>query len=88
MNIKNKIKSTWARITGKRAKQSDSELGAEEVVKKEVFPKSAKTKTAEKKVTTNKNGCTKKRPSERTRPKNSDYQMIDPDCDTCDTGKS
>lgn len=98
MDIKQKIKSAWQRITGKTAahkpshrsaKSTDSELGAEEVVKKEVFPKTAKAKApAAKKTTVDKNGCTRKKPSERTRPTNSNYRMIDPSGDTCDTGKS
>ncbi|MDE5562548.1 MAG: hypothetical protein K2J01_03255 [Clostridiales bacterium] len=87
MDIKSKIKSAWKRLTGK---SNDSELGADEVVKKEVFPKSAKAKakTTVKKSTTDKKGCTRKPPSKRTRPTNNDYQMIDPDNDTADAGKS
>ncbi|MDE6618012.1 MAG: hypothetical protein K2K13_03180 [Clostridiales bacterium] len=87
MDIKSKIKSAWKRLTGK---SSDSELGADEVVKKEVFPKTAKAKakTVAKKSATDKKGCTRKPPSKRTRPTNNDYQMIDPDNDTADAGKS
>ena len=88
MDIKQRIKSAWKRLTGKT---DDSELGADEVVKKEVFPKTAKAQaktTACKKSTTDKNGCTRKPPSKRTRPTNNDYQMIDPDNDTADAGKS
>ncbi|MDE7406369.1 MAG: hypothetical protein K2M89_05810 [Clostridiales bacterium] len=87
MDIKQKIKSAWKRLTGKT---DDSELGADEVVKKEVFPKTAKAKakTTAQKPTTDKNGCTRKPPSKRTRPTNNDYQMIDPDNDTADAGKS
>ena len=89
MDIKNKIKSAFNRLMGK-PKTNDSELGAEEVVKKEVFPKSAKAKAkpTAKKPTVDKNGCTRKPPSKRTRPTNNDYQMIDPDNDTADAGKS
>lgn len=87
MDIKSKIKSAWKRLTGKT---NGSELGADEVVKKEVFPKSAKAtaKTTAKKCAVDKNGCTRKAPSKRTRPTNNDYQMIDPDNDTADAGKS
>lgn len=87
MDIKSKIKSAWQRIKGKRSKHADSELGADEVIKKEVFPKTAKAKSTQK-TSARKNGCTKKKPSERTRPTNNDYQMIDPDNDTFDAGKS
>ncbi|MDE7107448.1 MAG: hypothetical protein K2O39_03915 [Clostridiales bacterium] len=91
MDIKQKIKSAWNRLTGKTAKTNDSELGADEVVKKEVFPKTAKAKAktpTAKKPAVDKNGCTRKPPSKRTRPTNNDYQMIDPDNDTADAGKS
>lgn len=91
MNIKQKIKSAWQRMTGKRPKTNDSELGAEEVVKKEVFPKpaaKAKTNAPTAKKAPTKTGCTRKKPSERTRPTNNNYRMIDPSGDTCDTGKS
>lgn len=90
MDIKQKIKSAWQRMTGKREKTSDSELGADQVVKKEVFPKSTKTRQPRdcKKYTTDKNGCTRKKPSERTRPTNDNYKMIDPSGDTIDSGKS
>ncbi|MDE5592842.1 MAG: hypothetical protein K2I75_02810 [Clostridiales bacterium] len=90
MDIKNKIKSAFTRLMGK-PKTGDSELGADEVVKKEVFPKTAKAKaktTTAKKPTVDKKGCTRKPPSKRTRPTNNDYQMIDPDNDTADAGKS
>lgn len=88
MDIKQRIKSAWKRLTGKT---NDSELGADEVVKKEVFPKTAKAtakKPTAKKPAFDKNGCTRKPPSKRTRPTNNDYQMIDPDNDTADAGKS
>lgn len=94
MNIKEKIKSAWQRVTDKIApkraakkshKTTDSELGADEVVKKEVFPKTA-AKT--KKAPVDKKGCTRKAPSQRTRPTNNNYEMIDPSGDTFDTGKS
>ena len=84
MDIKGKIKSAWKRLTGGRAKKNaDSELGADEVIKKEVFPK-----TTAKAAKYGKNGCTKKPASKRTRPTNSNYQMIDPDGDTFDAGQS
>lgn len=82
MNIKSKIKSAWDKLTrkGHAKKVTDSELGADEVIQEEVFPK----KTAQKRKT-----CTsKKPPSKRTRPTNGNYQMIDPDGDTCDSSKS
>lgn len=91
MNIKQKIKSAWNRMLGNPSKSADSELGADEVVKKEVFPKTAKAQAKSpvaKKTTADKNGCTRKPASKRTRPTNSNYQMIDPSGDTCDTGKS
>ena len=82
MDIKGKIKSAWNRLTGKSAKLNDSELGADEVIKKEVFPKTtAKAKGV-------KNGCTRKPASKRTRPTNNDYQMVDPSGDTFDAGQS
>lgn len=77
MDIKGKIKSAWKRLTGSKAKSADSELGADEVVKKEVFPR----------PTAKKSNC-KKPASKRTRPTNSNYRMIDPDDDTTDAGKS
>lgn len=87
MSIKDKIKNVF----GRKNKRRDSELGAEEVVHEEVFPK----KTAEKRncgcgcVKSDKTRSTAKKPaSKRTRPTNNDYQMIDPDNDTCDTSKS
>lgn len=91
MNIKQKIKSVWNHMMGKPTKMADSELGADEVVKKEVFPKTAKATAKSptaKKAAVDKNGCTRKPASKRTRPTNNNYQMIDPDNDTCDTGKS
>ena len=91
MNIKQKIKSAWNRITGKRLnKSADSELGADEVVRKEVFPKTAAKAKAQKttKTTSSKSACTHKPASKRTRPTNGNYQMIDPTDDTFDAGKS
>lgn len=95
MNIKQKIKSAWQRITGKNLnKSTDSELGADEVVKKEVFPKSkakTDTKASAKKCCSHssaKSSCTHKPASKRTRPTNDNYQMIDPSDDTFDAGKS
>lgn len=83
MSIKSKIKSAWDKIAHRPSRTknvTDSELGADEVVQEEVFPK--KRTQARKKCTS------KKPPSKRTRPTNNDYQMIDPDCDTCDSSKS
>lgn len=84
MNIRSKISSAWNKLTRKAArnnkKATDSELGADEVVQEEVFPK----KTSQKRKI-----CTsKKPPSKRARPTNDNYQMIDPDGDTCDSSKS
>lgn len=77
MDIKNKIKSAWNKFTSKH-KDVNSELGADEVVEEEIFPRPAKRK------------CTKnaKPASKRTRPTNDNYQMIDPSNDTVDGSKS
>ena len=94
MSIKDKIKSVLSRATGKKAEKAkkrsalkDSELGAEEVTREEVFPKNTRAKKS--------NGATRKtcnaakRPaSKRTRPTNDNYKMINPDDDSCDCGKS
>lgn len=91
MNIKQKIKSAWNRITGKNLnKSTDSELGADEVVKKEIFPKTAVTTKSKKNnsAVSKKSPCTHKPASKRTRPTNNNYQMIDPSDDTFDAGKS
>lgn len=89
MSIKDKIKSAWNNVTKhkveisvKRKNKADSELSADEVAHEEIFPK--------------KTVCNKKQPSDsakkpaskRTRPTNNNYEMIDPDNNTCDTGKS
>ncbi|MDE6029133.1 MAG: hypothetical protein K2F90_02285 [Clostridiales bacterium] len=85
MDIKQRIKSAWKHLMGKA---NDSELGADEVVKKEVFPKpaKAKAKTTAKKSTTKTDGASKPL-SKRTRPTNPDYRMINPDGGV-DAGKS
>lgn len=57
---------------------TDSELGADEVVRKEVFPKPK----------ADRRGCTRKPASKRTRPTNDNYEMIDPGNDTADSSKS
>lgn len=90
MNIKQKIKNAWQRITGKNpSKSADSELGADEVVRKEVFPKTtAKAQTKKSTAVLSKKSCTHKPASKRTRPTNNNYQMIDPSDDTFDAGKS
>lgn len=85
MNIKQKFKSVKQKLFGnkhkahatKRRKATDSELGADEVVKKEVYPSKKK-----------KDACVKKPLSKRTRPTNPDYRMIDPDDNSVDSGKS
>ncbi len=99
MSIKQKIKSAWNKMSSKFGKdsdkcdcgcgkdrcdcgRSDSELAAEEVIEEEVFPAPVKRKCGAKRT-----AC-KKPASKRTRPTNNNYQMIDPDNDTCDTGKS
>ncbi len=77
MDIKQKIKSAWKKLTS--SKRGDSELGADEVIEEEIFPRSEKKcgKTTSKKPA-----------SKRTRPTNGNYQMIDPSDDTADAGKS
>ena len=86
MNIKQKFKSVKDKLFGgkhksthakSRRKRTDSELGADEVVKKEVYPSKKKT-----------DKCTQKPLSKRTRPTNPNYRMIDPDDNSVDSGKS
>lgn len=90
MSIKDRIKSTWHKITGKSDDCNgdgcviippDSELAADRVIRKEVYPTPTITDSHKK------SKC-KKCGAKRSRPTNSDYQMIDPSCDTCDTSKS
>lgn len=84
MSIKEKIKSVWNKVTSRRGK-ADSELAAEEVIQEEVFPKKAGRKASCSGKTCN---SAKKPPSKRTRPTNGNYQMIDPNNETADSGKS
>ncbi len=72
--------------SGKR----DAELGADEVLREEVFP--AKSKACGKNCRCGsdkaQSASSKKNTQNRTRPTNANYRMIDPSNDTCDTGKS
>ena len=81
MNIGQKIKDAWKKLTSRRdgKNNKDAELGADEVLHEEVFPKKAKKPAAVK---------SKKPASKRTRPTNNNYTMINPDDDGPDTGKS
>lgn len=90
MSIKDKIKSVFNGVSKvkisapkKRKNKADSELSAEEVNREEIFPE----KRACNKKSGAKTSC-KKPANQRTRPTNSDYEMIDPDGNTCDCGKS
>ena len=93
MSLKQKIQSIKKKLTRNakklRNKLADAELGADEVVKKEVYPPkktaSAKAKTTSTKTT---KACASKKPSERTLPTNNNYTLIDRDNDSCDCGKS
>lgn len=67
--------------------KTDSELAAEEVIHEEVFPKPARRMCNGRKCD-NDYKPEAKAPSKRTRPTNNKYQMIDPDDNTCDSGKS
>ncbi len=91
MSIKEKFGRLWGKLRKKNnrptPKSADSELSAEEVVEEEIFPEGKRTVKRTKKNC----GCatgSSKPASKRTRPANPDYEMIDPDCNTCDTGKS
>lgn len=103
MKIKEKIKAVLGKrrdAAQKRRARTDSELGAEEVIEKEVFPdKPAKKRAAPatkracaKRCTpsdcTCKRNAAQKPASKRTRPTNPGYEMIDPSDDTCDANKS
>lgn len=101
MSIKDKIKSIIGKhktALTRRRNKVDSELGAEEVLKEEVFPKKSPSKPAAKAAsgkscncavkTTAKNNSAKKPASKRTRPTNVKYEMIDPSGDTFDANKS
>lgn len=100
MSIKERIKAVIGkrRESAKRKAQTDSELGAEEVVEKEVFPDkpvkrcgkapSDAKRACAKHAAPSDCVCSKKPASKRTRPTNTEYKMIDPSDDTCDTSKS
>lgn len=99
MSIKERIKAVIGkrRESAKRKAQTDSELGAEEVVEKEVFPDKpvkrcgkapSDAKRACAKHTAPSDCACKKPASKRTRPTNTEYKMIDPSDGTCDTSKS
>lgn len=85
MKITDKIKSTLNKLTSRRraSADNDSELAADEVIEKEVYP--PKRCNAKKKSGSS---TRSKKPSERTRPTNSHYQMIDTTDESCDTSKS
>lgn len=102
MSIKERIKAVIGKrreTAAKRKARTDSELGAEEVVQKEVFPDKPAKKCG---ANTTKRACAKrnapsacagksaaqKPASKRTRPTNPDYKMIDTSDDTCDANKS
>ena len=93
MSIKEKISSAFKKAADKtadtakrlsRKSKTDSELAADEVIHEEVFPK----KRACKKGASAHKACAKKPASKRTRPTNNNYEMIDPDDNTCDSSKS
>lgn len=93
MSIKEKIRSAFKKAADKttdtakrisRKNKSDSELAADEIIHEEVFPE----KRCCKKCSSAHKSGTKKPASKRTRPTNDNYEMIDPDGNTCDTGKS
>lgn len=100
MSIKQKIKSVWNKVKSKTdgKKQNsgsdcdgdsckiNSELAADEVIQEEIFP--AERRVAKKSCASKRCGCAHKPASKRTRPTNDNYQMIDPDNDTCDSSKS
>ncbi len=88
----------------KREALTDSELSTEEVAEVEIFPEGKRpvrrnlnshyrVGCGDDKVPEKSRSCKccdagKKPPSKRTRPTNNNYQMIDPDDNTIDTGKS
>ncbi len=87
-----------------REAMTDSELSAEEVAEEEIFPEGKRpvrrdlnshyrAQTGSEKISEKSRCCKscgsgKKPMSKRTRPTNDNYQMIDPDDNTIDTGKS
>ena len=94
MSIKEKIRSAFKKAADKtadtakrvsRKSKNDSELAADEVIHEEVFPKK---RACKKSSAFAHKTCAKKPASKRTRPTNNNYEMIDPDDNTCDTGKS
>lgn len=67
---------------------SDAEISAEEVVREEIFPagkRKTRAKTTPDPVVRKTTSCAAKK---RSRPTNSNYRMIDPDDNSCDTSKS
>ncbi|MCX4312528.1 MAG: hypothetical protein OSJ83_01525 [Clostridia bacterium] len=91
MSIKDKIKSAIRKTKTAAEKHlrrgAKSELAAEEVIEKEVFPRDTKNNGSCKKKARTANSA-QKPASKRSRPTNTDYQMIDPDDNTCDTSQS
>ncbi len=138
MGIKQRFKGIWSKLRKKTGRMeaaddivktpTDSEISAEEVVEREVFPKpktacgkskaeaarvavkvaprTAARKRADAEIADDpsqpaKKQCGKSKPAKRicggacgkgkkngTRPTNPDYEMIDPDGNTCDSSQS
>ena len=108
MSLKEKFKNLKAKLFKKRDKKdktdekaekpvkqsTDSELSAEEVIKKETFPdgvsKSKNPSELNRRYRSEQKACQscKKPASKRTRPTNGNYKMIDPNGDSADTSKS
>ena len=100
-NLKNKLFKKSKKTDEKTEKDekpvkqsTDSELSAEEVIKKETFPdgvdKSKNPSELNRHYRSDKSkACACKKPaSKRTRPTNGNYKMIDPNGDSADTSKS
>lgn len=67
---------------------SDAEISAEEVVREEIFPagkRKTRASATPDPVVRKTTSCAAKK---RSRPTNSNYRMIDPDDNSCDTSKS
>lgn len=102
MDIKKKFKDMWRKVKGeKSAKKTaprraavDAEISVEEVTREEIFPEGKRKVTVKaassnaKKTAGKPTAKTQKPLSERTRPTNPDYKMIDPSGSSCDTSKS
>lgn len=78
---------------GKKRKRGcdDAELGAEQVIEKEIYPDKPVKKACgngARNTKACKSSGTRKPPSKRTRPTTDNYEMIDKDDNTCDSGKS